>query len=134
MTAPAVLDSVLIAALAERQDRCELVDGEIVTVSPAGFTHAQVVGQIAFLLKLQLGQAGNDLKVIAGDPGFIWDERNVRAPDIAVVTAADAITAPAKGFIPFAPLIAIEIVSPSDFWRHVHVKAQGWLAHGAKSV
>jgi Uma2 family endonuclease len=124
----------LFAALAEREDRCELVDGEIVTVSLAGFVHGQVVSQIAFLLKLHLRQTGGDAVVIAGDPGFIWDPRNVRAPDVAVVTRADAANAPAAGFIPFAPLLAVEVVSPSDRWHDVHQKAQGWLAHGARSV
>jgi Uma2 family endonuclease len=135
MPAPApALDETLIAALAERQDRCELVDGEIVAMSPAGFTHGRVITKISRILDEFSESSGSGAVVISGDSGFIWDARNVRAPDVAVVSAADAAQAPESGFVPFSPLIAIEVVSPSDSWNAVHKKAQGWLDHGAKVV
>jgi Uma2 family endonuclease len=134
MVASVALETALLAALAERQDRCELVDGVIVPVNPAGYFHGAVIAQITYLLKVHVLRAQAGQRVIAGDSGFIWDERNVRAPDIAVVARADAERAPASGFIPFSPLLVIEVVSPSDSWRAVHMKAQGWLDHGATSV
>ena len=129
------LDESLIAALAERQDRCELVDGEIVTVTPAGFNHGRVLAKITHLLTHFTISSGAHAVVIAGDSGFIWDARNVRAPDVAVVAADDAMRAPKTGFVPSSPLIVVEVVvSPSDSWRDVHAKALGWLDHGAKAV
>jgi Uma2 family endonuclease len=133
MATPAALDVALIAALAERRDRCELVDGEIITLVPPNFTHGLIAFRIGHMLQNFLDRIGNDAVVIT-EAGFIWDERNVRAPDVAVIAAHDVRTAPATGFVTFAPLVAIEVVSPNDAWRDVHMKAQGWLAHGAKSV
>jgi Uma2 family endonuclease len=133
MAAPATLDVAVIAALAERQDRCELVEGEIIAVSPPSFTHGRVAARISQLLMNFTDRVGADV-VVVYDSGFIWDERNVRAPDVAVVAARDAAAAPVTGFSAFAPVVVVEVVSPNDSWREVHMKAQGWLAHGAKSV
>jgi Uma2 family endonuclease len=127
------LASDLIAALERTEGSCELVDGKIVAMTPSAFEHARVLIRIGRILDDFATRSGCGT-VIGGDPGFIWDASNVRAPDVALVAAADVLRAPGTGFIPFGPLLAVEVVSPSDAWRMVERKARGWIEHGAHSV
>jgi Uma2 family endonuclease len=124
------------ADLEKVRERAELIDGEIVMMTPAGFWHGRVAVRIGHLLEAHCEQhpRGKDFLVLGSDPGFIWDERTVRAPDVAVVDATRSIQAPEQGWIPFPPRLAIEVVSPSDAWSDVKAKARGWLAHGALAV
>jgi Uma2 family endonuclease len=133
MTALAIAPATL-ADLERHPGRCELIDGEIIEMAPAGFEHALVVNRIGFLLESHRQRAGLDGCVLAGDPGFILDERHVRAPDVAYLTADRMATAPARGFMPFVPSMAVEVVSPGDAWSDVKQKARMWLDHGVRLV
>jgi Uma2 family endonuclease len=125
----AVLDQAMLAALERNEGQSELVDGEVVPVSPAGFAHARTVMQIGRLLA-DFAERTDCGVVIAGDPGFIWDERNVRAPDLAVVSKVDAKKAPQKGFMPFAPLLAVWSLSkllPAYWLNFCRVPDDDWI-------
>ncbi len=59
----------------------------------------------------------------------------VRAPDVAVVsTARIAGHEQVIGYLPFAPDLAVEVVSPSDSFADVETKARMWLTHGTRIV
>ena len=122
-----------IADLERHLGRCELIDGEIIDMAPAGFEHGFVVANIAALLgsfarSHQLG------RVLAGDPGFIVNERNVRAPDVAYLDVERVAQAPARGFMRFVPNLAVEVVSPSDSYSEVIAKARMWVDQGVSLV
>ena len=121
-----------IADLEQHPGRCELIDGEILDMSPTGYEHSWITVNIG--ARLHEWARGKPFAVIGGDPGFIWDAHTVRAPDVAVLSAAQAAQAPARGFIPFPPLLAVEVVSPTDEWSAVKRKAKGWLTFGAQAV
>lgn len=116
--------------------RHELIRGELTMMTPAGGEH----GEIAFTIGLLLGtyvktkQLG---KVVAAETGFIIarDPDTVRAPDAAFIARqrVPAAGLPA-GFIPFAPDIAVEVLSPSDSQLDVDEKIDQWLAAGTASV
>jgi Uma2 family endonuclease len=115
--------------------RCELIDGEIIHMAPAGAQHGSVTMEIAvriqgFVSAKKLG------KVYAAETGFTI-KRNpdtVRAADVAFIQSAHLPDADHVGFIPGSPDLAIEVCSPSDRWSEVLAKIDQWLAAGATSV
>ena len=116
--------------------RCELIDGELIMLSPAGDEHGFVAANIAILLgpyvkRRRLG------RVYGAETGFIL-RRNpdtVRAPDAAFVqTTRLRPPGERRGFFPGAPDFAAEVVSPDDSRREMHEKALGWIEAGARLV
>jgi Uma2 family endonuclease len=119
-----------IADLEQQPGRCELIDGEIIPMAPAGFEHGLVAKRLVRILDAYCVRTGIG-EVVTCDPGFIWNGQTVRAPDVAVVRQADVARIARRGFIRFAPLLAAEVVSPNDDDKDVQAKAAGWIAHGA---
>jgi Uma2 family endonuclease len=115
--------------------RCELMFGEIRTMSPAGATH----GVVALRFNLFLGThvLENDLGTsFAAETGFII-ERNpdvVRAPDACFIRK-DRVRDPLpKGYYPGVPDLLVEVKSPDDTRRELAEKINMWLAHGTAVV
>src|SRR5437667_10129707 len=94
----------------------ELVEGELIRMPPTGGEHGKLTARLARLLDEYV--EAHDLGIVCGaETGFILQRTPdvVRAPDVAFV-AKDRI--PATGvpetYWPFAPDLAVEVVSPSD--------------------
>ena len=122
--------------LPDNGGRCELVKGEIIRTTPTGAEHGVVTARIGHLI--QEFALAHDLGLCCGaETGFILerDPDTVRAPDAAVVLASrvPASGVPA-GYWPFAPDLAVEVVSPSDRLADVHVKIADYLAAGTRLV
>jgi Uma2 family endonuclease len=116
--------------------RNELVKGELRPMSPAGGEHGAVIMYIAVPMGYYAEERDQGI-VLASDTGFIV-RRNpdtVRAADAAFVRK-DRI--PPGGlpvqFIPFAPDLAVEVMSPWDTMPELEEKVQDWLAAGTKLV
>ena len=114
--------------------RYELVDGEIVRMSPVGWRH----GRICLNLGSRLAAFVKDGKlghVAAGDPGVRLPQGNVRAPDIGFVARGrfedDRVPA---GFSSVIPDLAVEILSPEDRPRLVLDKVGEFLEAGVRLV
>ena len=119
--------------LSGEDSRYELVNGEIVNMGASGARHGGVGIRLAIRLGLwveehQLGA------VYAPDTGFEIGE-NVRIPDVAFISAARIPeTGEPEGFWPFAPDLAVEVISPSDIFAKVMEKVAEYLAAGVKQV
>lgn len=114
--------------------RCELIDGRIVQMSPAGMEHGRITSRAAQLIGPYVIEHHLGLSYGA-ETGFILRQNpdRVRAPDFAVLRA-DRV--PAKGFTGFfigAPDFLIEVNSPFDRASEVLAKVDEWLAAGATS-
>ncbi len=116
--------------------RCELVEGVIIKMSPAGFEHGDVALNVAYLLKQHV-MAHSLGKVLAAETGFkvATDPDTVLAPDAAFIRQEEfdriGMT---KKFWPGAPDLAVEVMSPDDTVRQTDEKAKSWLSHGARMV
>jgi Uma2 family endonuclease len=115
--------------------RCELVRGELVMMSPAGFDH----GRIAWKLSLLVGRFVSDhgLGVMtAAETGFLLSRNpdTVRAPDVAFVRKERLRDAPRRGYFPGAPDLAVEVLSPDDSAAEVLAKVREWLSAGTGQV
>ncbi|MBI2567823.1 MAG: Uma2 family endonuclease [Candidatus Schekmanbacteria bacterium] len=104
--------------IAHRYGRSELIDGRIVQLSPTGWKHGDIEAQIILLLRpyvrrQQLGFVGT------GEVGCRLPNGRVRAPDVLFVRQERLVGLPEDGFLPFAPDLAVEVVSPDDSPREV---------------
>jgi Uma2 family endonuclease len=115
--------------------RCELVRGELITMSPAKSPHGVVTSTINALLYQHVRNKRLGL-VFGAETGF-YIERNpdtVRAPDVGVVSKSRLKSVLPDGFFPGAPDLAVEVLSPSDRARGVKSKVAMWLATGCRLV
>lgn len=112
----------------------ELVDGEPIELSPAagrsGWISANVVALLAnHVHPSRLGWA------FSAETGFVlFDNRQtVRSPDAAVVLR-DRLGAPPDSFVPLAPDLAVEVLSPSDRMADAMSKITMYLQAGVRLV
>ena len=125
-----------LVALSAEGRRCELVEGEIREMAPAGARHGRAalrVGQriAQYVEPRRIGEA------FAAETGFRIrrDPDTVRAPDASFVSNERLpVGGLPSGFLDFAPDLAVEVVSPGDSADAVQSKAEGWLAAGARLV
>jgi Uma2 family endonuclease len=112
--------------------RVELIDGEIVRMSPSGAEHGNVAGNV-FAVVRDFVKRNNLGRVFAAETGFKLAPRHVRAPDLAFVRAERLAGGIPRQFFDGPPDLAIEVVSPSDAWPELEDKVEDWLARGARS-
>lgn len=132
-TVPQPVSAEQLAALPPGK-RYELVKGELKMMSPAGGQHGLIAMQIGSMLnhhvrKHKLG------RVFAAETGFrlATEPDTVRAPDVAFVGSGKMSTVEnLVGYLPFAPDLAVEVVSPNDSFSAVESKAEMWLQSGCK--
>ncbi len=114
--------------------RCELIYGELVMMSPAGFSHGEIALRIGRLLGNFVEE--HDLGVVlAAETGFIVerDPDLVRAPDASFVRKDRVPKTAWNKYFPGVPDLAVEVVSPDDTKREIAEKVNMWLAHGTIS-
>ena len=116
--------------------RSELIDGEMVIMTPTGAEHGVLTVRIGRLLDEYV--SANELGVCCGaETGFILrrDPDSVRAPDAAFVAAARIpVTGVPRTYWPCAPDLAVEVMSPSDRLADMHAKVAEYFASGARLV
>lgn len=116
--------------------RCELVEGVIIKMSPAGIEHGAIRVNIAFLLAQHV-KANKLGVVLAAETGYkvASDPDTVLAPDASFIRQQEfERVGMTKKFWPGAPDLAVEVMSPDDSVRKTDEKAKAWLAHGARMV
>jgi len=114
----------------------ELIEGELVKMSPAGLDHGDSELNVGFELKLwnrqyKLGRVaggevgfytrGNSNTVRAADALFISNER------LAGITSTE-------GFLHVAPDLVVEVISPGNTAEEIEVKTQEWFDFGVRMV
>jgi len=116
--------------------RGELVKGEFIKMSPAGYQHGKIAGNIFgslwnFVRQNRLGY------VYAAETGFLLSRNpdTVRAPDAAFVTTERAARqARERGFFDGPPDLAVEVISPTETVEEVEAKLIDYLEAGARLV
>jgi Uma2 family endonuclease len=114
---------------------CELVGGQLVMMSPAGFDHGRFASRIVAALENHVARQGLGI-VTTAEAGFQFarDPDTVRAPDVAFVRADRVPSGGVKGYFQGAPDLAVEVVSSSDRPDEVAAKVQEWLRAGCAVV
>ncbi len=116
--------------------RYELVRGELITMPPAGGEHGAIGIRAAVRIGVLVEQ--NDLGVVFNsDTGFIveTDPDTIRAPDVSFLRKENIPPEGIpRGFIPGAPDLAVEVISPSDSYTEVAEKVAQLLEAGTQLV
>jgi Uma2 family endonuclease len=117
-----------------------LIDGELRErpMSLRHRNHSEAMARIShFLLAWALRQSGNAPRVFAGD-GFFRLRRNPDSNvgiDVALATAQQIAASPENArFVEGAPLLAVEILSPSDMIEDIQEKKDEYLKNGTEVV
>lgn len=115
--------------------RYELDRGVLVRMTPPGGRHGEIDSEIIWHIRNYLAQ--HPIGRVFGEVGFILarDPDVVRAPDVAFVRADRLPPEEERDkFFPFAPDLAVEILSPSDRAGMVHDKVMDYLDAGTRLV
>lgn len=116
--------------------RYELLEGEPVELPGAGGVQAELVVRL-FLVLHAFASSRSRGQVFPDALGYILRRHPdmVRIPDVSFI-ARDHIpeTGMPEGFVPFAPDLAVEIVSPNDRAVEVHEKVHEYLEAGTRMV
>ena len=115
--------------------KAELVRGRVIRMSFPGMRHGVIAVRIAARL-LSFVEA-HELGFVFAATGCITarDPDTVRGPDVAFVSFERlAGHDPPETFLPFAPDLAVEVISPSERPKGIRQKVQDWFAGGARRV
>lgn len=116
--------------------RYELIEGELISMAPAGGRHGHVAMQIGWRLAEHVAKNGLGM-AFAAETGFLLERSpdTVRAPDAAFISAErlppGGITA---GFVDIVPDLVVEVASPGDTASELQAKTEEWLRYGVRMV
>jgi Uma2 family endonuclease len=111
-----------------RDERLELIEGEIIVTPSPSLMHQIVVHRLDVLLDRATVESG--LGLVIGAPFDVYlDERNVPQPDLMVVLwDRERVLGSAR--LESAPSLAIEIISPSSATKDRVTKRSLYARHG----
>jgi Uma2 family endonuclease len=114
---------------------CELIEGRIVPMSPAGDLHGGI--EVNFSTELKLFVRTHKLgKVRAGEVG-IYTRRNpdtVRGADVLYISNERHAQKKSQSFLDVAPELVVEILSPSNRWSEIKAKLEEYFSIGVDMV
>ena len=113
----------------------ELVDGELVMSPKNNFQHEDICADL--LTAMRTFAKANQLGAVLGSNAGCWmRDRNCRAPDISFIPKARLIALGFKRstrkFLPAAPDLAVEVLSPSNSRTEIDERLKDFFASGTQ--
>jgi Uma2 family endonuclease len=109
----------------------ELVQGELRQMSPASHKHGRLEVRLILAIGkyLEVHPIG---EAFSGDTGFTLqtDPLTVRVPDVSFVAAERIPADNPPAFLPLAPDLVVEIISPSETAKSIAEKVSDYLQAG----
>ena len=120
----------------DRNDgRYELVDGEVVELAPVFRRHGRAASNIDTAFNNYCRRTGAGWAEVEVGYTVRYGPDTVRGPDVSLVLgAAPDDEEEQTAFIPGAPDIAVEVVSPSNTAAEIRRKVAEYLAAGSQRV
>jgi Uma2 family endonuclease len=123
--------------LARRPDLnpCELVNGRVVPMAPAGHIHGEVESRLDVELALYARKTGSG-RVMVGEVGIYTgrDPDTVRGADIVFISHERYARCGPSAFLDIAPELVVEILLPEDRPGQVNDKIQEYLSAGVDRI
>ena len=117
---------------AENEDY-ELVDGELIPLSSAIPLHNMIRDKAVQLVRNYFDR--NSIGGAAAETDCRINSDTVRKPDLSIFIGEDWMRLDRKRIpVPFAPTIAVEVLSPSEHTVDLNRKVRDYLAAGSKEV
>jgi len=136
MVATKLITAAQLLAMGSEADQTELVEGELVKMSPASGDHGRIGSDLHGFLWMHV-RAHRLGQLFTVETGFIVGRHpdSVLAPDVAFVSV-DRLVANQQlpGFVPFAPDLAVEIESPSNTRAELRRKIELYFGGGSRLV
>ena len=134
---PAPLSDEELMAFSEANKPCRverLASGEILVMTPSGFENNR---REAYVVAALFAWAEADRRGVAfsSNAGFNLPDDSTLSPDAGWIEASRLVPLSheqQERYLPFAPDILIEILSPSDSLAELDAKMEQWIANGAK--
>lgn len=114
-------------------ERCELWNGKVVTMSPAGANHGDLISRLLVAVGSHVYEHNLGL-VYEGQTGFRLNVDYCYSPDISYVSheRRKLILPLADKLFQGAPDLAVEVLSPSDSITKTEEKLARLLTHGTR--
>lgn len=114
---------------------CELVNGRVVPLSPAGDIHGKVELRLGSKLLDYADESGRGV-AMSGEVG-IWIRRDpdtVRGADLLFISHERYAQRGTSGFLDVPPELVVEVLSPRDRWSEVLEKLADYFEAGVDRV
>ncbi len=111
--------------------RLLLLEGELYEMTPTGWKHGDVASELdvaigSYVKAHKLG------RVTAAETGYDLAPGTTLAPDVGFVAAARVPDPLPIGYVPFAPDLAVEVVSPGNSSTELNTKIKKYMKHGTR--
>src|SRR5882724_10859279 len=117
----------------EETEDCELVEGELVPLPSANADHSLIKDFVITSLRIYLRT--RPVATALSEIDCELSEKTIRRPDVAVFLNLPERTIPRKQVpLPFAPDIAVEVLSPSEAAIGVNRKVREYEDAGCSEV
>ncbi len=116
-----------------KDGKYELVDGELVYMSPAASEHGRLIVKLTVPLATYVDEHGLGC-VYDGQTGFWLKAENLRVPDLSFVRLDRVHLEGKDGFFKGHPDLAVEVLSPSERPSEILKKVDAYLSTGTELV
>lgn len=111
----------------------ELIEGWLYPMPPAGGKHGSITSILTMHIQYHVSQ--NNLGyVTAAETGYRLTEQTVLAPDIGFIRDEQVSDDLPDGFVPFAPDLVVEVMSPGNSASEMSRKVELFFRHGTRLI